>query len=320
MIVERCKTQLVSITAQIKAEAIRLGFDAFGIAPAIPVDEAVRTYLSDWLDAGHHAGMDYMANHFEQRCNPALLVEGTRSVISVALNYYPRKMLSDDGYQFAWYAYGEDYHVVVKAKLMQLLEFVRSVLPETEGRAFCDTAPLLERYWAWRCGLGWIGKHTQLVIPNAGSAFFLGELLINQRLVYDHPRASQCGNCTRCLDACPTHALQQPYQLDARRCLSYLTIENRGEISSVVAGCLGNCIYGCDRCLQACPYLRFATPTREERLQPKEAFLRMRADDWRGLTKETYQQLFKGSAVKRAKYEGLMRNIHAVSKQQTGKK
>lgn len=297
----------------IKAEALRLGFSACGVSPAEAVDTLHRDAFLHWLDEGGQAGMDYMARHTDKRLDPTLLVEGARSVISVALNYYPARQIPPDEYQLAWYAYGEDYHTVMKDKLAQLLHYVATLLPGTEGRAFCDTAPLLERYWAWQGGLGWIGRHTQLVIPHAGSAFFLGELVINQPLACDTPQRDRCGTCDRCLRACPTGALHAPCRLDARRCLSYLTIENRGDIPAEAASHLGNGIYGCDRCLRACPWMRFARPGTEPRLQPRPELLAMRRADWESLSVERYRALFKGSAVKRAKHEGMMRNIHLVA-------
>ncbi len=297
---------------QIRKEASRLGFAACGMAPAGEIDGENRRFLRQWLERKDHAGMEFMAENLDKRLNPALLVKGAKTVISVALNYYPPQFIKSSEYQFAWYAYGEDYHTVMKDKLYALLRFITQKLPGTGGRAFCDTAPLLERYWAWRCGLGWIGKNTQLIIPHAGSAFFLGELVINAEPEYDSPQRSRCGSCTRCLKACPTHALQAPFRLNAARCLSYLTIENRQEIPEFAAEKMGGCIYGCDRCQQACPWNRFATPSREPRLAPGHGLLAMTRETWKHLSVGEYRKLFKGSAVKRAKYKGLMRNIQCA--------
>ncbi|KAA6316567.1 hypothetical protein EZS27_033141, partial [termite gut metagenome] len=274
-------------------------------------------YFKDGLATGNHAGMTYLERHFDKRCDPRLLVEGTRSILSVALNYYPKHRFGENQYQFALYAYGKDYHQVMQRKLNSLFAYINQEVHPVNGRAFCDTAPVLERYWAWRAGLGWIGKNTQLIIPRAGSFFFLGELFLDIELEYDTPLESHCGNCTHCLDACPTGALEQPYQLNARKCLSYLTIENRGDIPVAQAQKLRNNIYGCDECQKVCPWNRFAVPCNTLDLQPCPAFLRMQKEDWETLTEEQYKTLFKDSAVKRVKYEGLKRNIKAVEKQST---
>lgn len=302
----------VSLSSQaIKAEALRLGFSACGIAPALPVSEEHRKALSQWLASDSQADMVYMENHFEKRCNPQLLVEGTRCVVSVALNYYPAQKLPENEYQLAWYAYGKDYHDIMRSKLTALFEYIRENLaPSLEGRVFCDTAPVLERYWAERAGLGWIGKNTQLIIPHAGSTFFLGELFLNMEAdPYDEPQPNRCGSCTRCLQACPTNALEAPQRLDAHRCLSFLTIENKSGIPASMASKLGNRIYGCDECQRACPWNCFATPCQTPELHPSPALLEMKRQDWHELTEEQYRNLFKDSAVKRAKYSGLMRNI-----------
>ena len=299
-------------TRLLKAEALRLGFSACGVSPAEPVGAADCDAFVRWIDEGCHADMGYLAANLDKRLDPTLLVEGARSVVSVALNYFPPRDIPPGEYRLAWYALGEDYHTVMKDKLARLLDYLHTLLPGVSGRAFCDTAPLLERYWAWRGGLGWVGKHTQLILPHAGSAFFLGELVVDCTLTYDTPLPSRCGTCDRCLRACPTGALTRPRHLDARRCLSYLTIENRGEIPPEAASSLGDSIYGCDRCQQACPWMRFARPTDEARLHPRDGLLAMRRADWRRLDVETYRRLFKGSAVKRAKFEGLTRNIRAT--------
>ena len=299
-------------TRLLKAEALRLGFSACGVSPAEPVGAADCDAFVRWIDEDCHADMGYLAANLDKRLDPTLLVEGARSVVSVALNYFPPRDIPPGEYRLAWYALGEDYHTVMKDKLARLLDYLRTLLPGVSGRAFCDTAPLLERYWAWRGGLGWVGKHTQLILPHAGSAFFLGELVVDCTLTYDTPMPSRCGTCDRCLRACPTGALTRPRHLDARRCLSYLTIENRGEIPPDAASRLSDSIYGCDRCQQACPWMRFARPTDEARLHPRDGLLAMRRADWRRLDVETYRRLFKGSAVKRAKFEGLTRNIRAT--------
>ncbi len=310
---------------QIKAEATRLGFSACGLAPAEAVNETVATSFRQWLADGYQAEMAYMQNYEDKRLDPRLLVEGARTVISVALNYYPDTKLPIEEYQIAWYAYGKDYHDVMKKKLNALLEFI--ILPSTSaetiapttspltvsGRVFCDTAPILERYWAWRAGLGWIGKNTQLIIPHAGSCFFLGEVIINIAADnYDIPQKSRCGSCTRCIDTCPTKALEAPFRLNSKRCLSYLTIEYRGDLSPNMGQKMNKKIYGCDECQHACPWNRYSTPCKTEEFHPSPSLLQMKKSDWQSLTEEQYKTLFKGSAVKRVKYSGLMRNIRIV--------
>jgi epoxyqueuosine reductase len=239
---------------------------------------------------------------------------GAKSVISVALNYYPEQRLSSGQCQFAYYAYGKDYHDVVRAKLISLAAKIKELLgEETECKVCCDTVPILDRYWAWKSGLGWIGKNTNLIIPQAGSFFFLGEIVLTEELEYDTPMESRCGACTRCLDSCPTKALAEACCLDSRRCLSYLTIENRAEIPEELAASLPPYIYGCDRCQLACPHNSFARPTKVKEFAPTAEFMAMRPTDWSALSVEKYRTLFKGSAVKRAKYEGLLRNISHLS-------
>ena len=299
------------LSQQIKAEALRLGFSACGIARADAVGESM-AYLEQWLADGNQAGMDYMNNHFDKRCDPRLLVEGTKSIVSVALNYYPSRKLREDQLQFAYYAYGKDYHEVMKAKLTELFTFINEHLTPVNGRVFCDTAPVLDRYWAQKAGLGWIGKNTQLIIPSAGSYFFLGEIFLDIELDYDSPIQSKCGNCTRCLDACPVKALEKPFLLNSNRCISYLTIEHKGEIEPGIAPKMGNHLYGCDDCQKCCPWNRFASPHQIADFEPSDALLSMEEEDWKALTVEQYRVLFKGSAVKRAKFDGLMRNLKAI--------
>lgn len=307
--------QTVLDTSVIKAEALRLGFSACGVSPAAPVEEMVAKRFVDWIHEGKQADMAYMANYTDKRLNPALLMEGAKTIISVALNYYPQQLLdASTQYEFAWYAYGKDYHVVMKNKLQALLDYIHMLIPTVNARVFCDTAPVLERYWAWRSGVGWIGKNTQLIIPHKGSTFFLGELLLDVPFTtYDNPVESRCGSCTRCLDNCPAKALEQPYTLNSARCLSYLTIEHRGDIPAKYAKKMGNCVYGCDRCQSVCPWNRFAYPNRESELAASSEFMNLTRSQLEGLTVEQYRTVFKGSAVKRTKYEGLMRNVCCVA-------
>lgn len=303
-----------AVTKALKKRATELGFAACGIAQANTVSPSHAAALNYWIEKKRHADMGYMAHHREKRLDPRLLVEGCQSIVCVALNYYPAEKLTNDQMQFAYYAYGEDYHDIMRFKLNELLIYAQTLAP-INGRAFCDTAPILERYWAQQAGIGWIGRNTQLIIPRAGSYFFLGELLLNAELDYDVPMNSHCGTCHACLNACPMKAIGNPSGLDANRCLSYLTIENKGDdIPAEAANRMDNCIYGCDACQKACPWNRFARPTSIELLKPSEKFLHMTPDDWEHLTQDTYHALFRKSAVKRAKYQGLMRNIAACRK------
>lgn len=312
---------MASLTEKIKAEAHALGFFACGVAEATAVDESEAASFRRWIAGGRHAGMDYMAAHEDKRLDPRLLMPGVKSIVCVAMNYSPAMRIPDGEYQIAAYAYGRDYHDIMKTKLHSLAAAVAALAATTEDsignaapsyRAFCDTAPVLERYWAERAGIGWRGRNRQLIIPGAGSMFFLGELFLDIRLCYDSPMPARCGTCRACLDACPTGALGDD-GLDAARCLSYQTIENRGDITPAAAAAMGDCIYGCDRCQQACPWNRFASPCSDPELQPAAELLAMTKEKWCGLSVEDYRRLFKGSAVKRAKYDGLMRNIRAVA-------
>lgn len=309
-----------ALTLHIKAEAQRLGFFACGIAQARPVDEETAAHLKRWLDDEKFAGMDYMNNNTDKRLDPRLLLKNAQSIICVALNYAPKQAFAPHEYHIANYALGQDYHDIMKHKLRQLAascgfedDLISQNLQARHCRIFVDSGPILERYWAERAGLGWIGKNHQLIIPHAGSMFFLGEILVDQPLLYDEPAKNRCGKCTKCLQACPTKAITSDNEIDAFRCLSYQTIENRSDIAAPFSAALGNTIYGCDECLKACPWNRFATPNDTPELQPRPELLAMTQEQWQNLTEEEYRKLFKGSAVKRAKYQGLMRNIKAAA-------
>ena len=293
----------------IEAEALRLGFSACGFAKAGPVSEEMTAVLDRWTASGYHAEMGYMERNRDLRLDPTQLVPGCRTLIVVALNYYPKQILPKEGYQIAYYAYGKDYHRVVKDKLHQLLSYIRTLAPEVEGRAFCDTAPLLERYWAVKAGLGFVGLNRQLIIPGKGSYFFLGVLAVNLELETElHNMPLSCGGCKRCLLACPTGALTRD-GIDCRRCLSYLTIEHRGPIPEEMAQKLGRRIYGCDTCQQVCPHNRLAESTEETAFDMSAEVAALTPEEWHAMSAERYKALFKHSAMERAGYEGLKRNI-----------
>ncbi len=307
----------MDLSAYIREKACALGFAACGFAKIEPAGQEI-AYLDRWIAQGYHAGMKYMENYRELRFDPSGLVEGARSVISVALNYYPANKLPADAPHIAYYAYGKDYHIVLKEKLSRLWEDLSAFLQTAESgwqgtlpeaRIFTDSAPVLERYWAWKAGLGWIGKNTNLIIPGKGSFFFLGEIITSLELTYDTPLTDHCGECTRCLDACPTGALERAHRLNANKCISYLTIENRGEIPAEQAKKIGNRLYGCDTCQEVCPWNRFAIPTEEKAFFPSAHLLSLKKEALKSFTKEEYNRIFAKSAVKRAKYEGIMRNI-----------
>lgn len=300
------------LTKQVKKIALDLGFSACGIAQSGKVNVEDQEYFDKWLSNGYHADMQYLENYNDKRMDTTLLVPNSKSVISVALNYYPKQMQPQSTYQIAWYAYGKDYHDIFREKLNEFYLRIQELTP-IEGRCFVDTAPILERYWAWKAGLGWIGKNTQLIIPKAGSTFFLGEVIIDLELDYDEPQKNRCGSCTKCLKACPTKALIAPRTLDANRCISYLTIENRGDISEEFHTNIGDKIYGCDECLKACPWTKFATPTTIEEFSMNRELSLMTKSDWIMLDTKKYQTIFYKSAAKRAKITGILRNVKVAS-------
>lgn len=298
---------------EIKAEALRLGFSVCGIAKADKVPESEYLAVEGWVASGMHGSMDYLERNAMLRRDPRLLLEGTKSLIMVAMNYYPREFQDNDHPQFAYYAYGRDYHKVVKKRLDKLLEYIRvHIDPEVKGRSFADSAPLLERYWAVQAGLGWRGKHGLLIIPYAGSYFVLGALLVSIELTPDVPKSSRCGSCTRCIDYCPTKALLGDGQMDARRCISYLTIEQKEEIPNELASKMGKRLYGCDTCQEVCPWNRYARPTQVEDFAPKAGVLRMNSKFLQEMQEEDFELLFAGSPVKRAGLSGLKRSLRAI--------
>lgn len=299
-----------TLTKHIKAEAQRLGFAVCGIAKAGPLATADSHRYDAWIKEGRHGEMSYLERNCDKRENPALLVEGCKSIVSVALSY-AQGDLNEEHIHISRYAQGKDYHKVVKDRLHLMLKSINEITP-VQGRAFCDTAPVTERYWATQAGLGWIGRNHQLIIPGAGSYFFLGELFIDCELEYDEPfEKNLCGTCRRCIENCPTSALTAE-GFDARRCLSYLTIEHRGKLPKNIGEKMGNCIYGCDRCQTACPWNKKTAKTNITELLPREQLTSMNDTMWANLTEEKYRELFHDSAVERAGYTQLQRNINAL--------
>lgn len=301
----------MTFTKEIKQYALSLGFDACGICRAENSGEE-EAYMQ-WLEDNCQAGMNYLERNIEKRLDPRLLVDGAKTIISVALNYYPQEKLPEDVPQFAYYAYGDDYHDVMGSKLDKLLDFVKSRYPNVTGRRFSDSAPVLERFWAARAGLGFIGKNTLLIIPGKGSYFFLGELIIDMELDYDSPINLSCGSCRRCIDGCPTGAIEAPHCLNANKCISYQTIENKWEIAPDIIPLLSNNVYGCDICQKVCPWNRFSKPHSTAEFIPNDDFMSLDLVKLKSLDEELYRKIFKRSAVKRAKLAGLKRNVDALS-------
>ncbi len=300
----------------IKDKARELGFDDCGIALAAELSSD-KIYLKDWLDKGYQGEMHYMNNHFEKRIAPSALVEGAKSVIVLLTNYFPGKDVHslDDSFKIARYAYGKDYHYVIKEKLRILFDFIKKeIYPQLDGRVFVDSAPLLERALAVKAGLGWIGKNSNLIHPKLGSYVFISELVVNLELPVGQKIKDACGGCTRCIEACPTKAIVGEKVIDAQKCISYQTIENRQDIDIELEGRFKDWIYGCDICQEVCPWTWKSRPHSTPEFLPKEELLQFNKVDWYNLTNPDFNKLFKNSAVKRAKYEGLMRNIRFVLK------
>jgi epoxyqueuosine reductase len=296
----------------IKQRAQELGFFYCGISKAGFLEEEAPR-LETWLKNGSHGKMSYMENYFDERLDPRRLVPGAKSVVSLLLNYSPEETQPADTYQVSKYAYGQDYHHVIKAKLRELHHFIQEQIGEVDGRAFVDSAPVLDKAWAKQSGLGWVGKNTNLINPKSGSFFFIAELILDLELEADGPIKDYCGTCTRCLDACPTNAITEPYVVDGSKCISYFTIELKEQIPQEVRGQFGNWIFGCDICQDVCPWNRFSKPHQEPAFQPHPDLPRMKKQDWEEITEEVFRTIFKGSAVKRTKFEGLKRNIRFVA-------
>ena len=306
--------------ALIKAEAKRLGFLSCGISRADFLEEEAPR-LEQWLRKGMHGEMAYMENHFDKRLDPRKLVPDAKSVISLLYNYFPSTELPNGktdanesertgpNYKISKYAYGEDYHQVIKDKLREMVVCIQEEIGEVDGRIFVDSAPVLDKAWAARGGLGWIGKHSNLLTRQVGSFYFIAELILDLDLPADHPVTDHCGSCTACLDACPTQAIVAPYVVDGSKCISYYTIELKNEIPPDMRGAWDDWIFGCDVCQDVCPWNRFSKPHQEPRFEASPELKAMQARDWEELTEEVFRKVFSKSAVKRTKYSGLKRNI-----------
>jgi len=300
--------QKAKYSEQIKSEAKRLGFMSCGISKAEFL-EAEAPRLENWLKLNMHGEMSYMENHFDKRLDPTKLVSGSKSVISLLLNYYPSELQRENSYKISKYAYGTDYHFVIKEKLKQLLQFIQQEIGEVDGRAYVDSAPVLDKAWAAKSGLGWIGKNSNLLTKQVGSFYFIAELIVDLELEYDTPVTDHCGSCTACIDACPTQAIVEPYKVDGSKCISYFTIELKNELPNSYKNQFDDWMFGCDVCQDVCPWNKFSKSHNEPLFHPNPQVLTNDKKDWEELTKETFNEIFKKSAVKRTKFEGLKRNV-----------
>ena len=296
-------------TDLIKTEAKRLGFLSCGISKAEFLEtEAPR--LEHWLNNNRHGSMQYMENHFDKRLDPTKLVEDSKSVISLLLNYFPSQTQKDtEAPKLSKYAYGNDYHHVIKSKLKALTHFIQNEIGEVNGRAFVDSAPVLDKAWAAKSGLGWIGKHSNLLTQQVGSFYFIADLIIDLDLEYDTITTDHCGTCTACIDACPTQAIVEPYVVDGSKCISYFTIELKDQLPNEMKGKFDDWIFGCDVCQDVCPWNKFSKPHREPLFNPHPDLLEMTKKDWEEITEDVFKKVFQKSAVKRTKFSGLKRNI-----------
>ena len=301
-------------TNLIKEEAKRLGFMSCGMSKAEFLEEEAPR-LEEWLNKNRNGQMYYMENHFDKRLDPTKLVEGSKSVISLLLNYYPNEFQIPESYKISKYAYGKDYHFVIKDKLKSLLQFIQNEIGEVDGRAFVDSAPVLDKAWAAKSGLGWIGKNSNLLSKKAGSFFFIAELIVDLELEYDTPVTDHCGTCTACIDACPTNAIVEPYKVDGSKCISYFTIELKDQLPNSFKNTFDDWMFGCDVCQDVCPWNRFSKSHSEPLFDPHPDLLKFDKKDWEEITKETFNEIFRKSAVKRTKFEGLKRNIEFLDTQ-----
>ena len=301
-------------TRLIKNKARELGFFFCGISKADFLNNEAHQ-LDAWLKNGYQGKMTYMENHFDKRLDPRKLVPNAKTVVSLLLNYYPEKIQSDsDSHKISKYAYGTDYHFVIKDKLKELFKFIQREIGEVGGRVFVDSAPVMDKVWAKKSGLGWIGKNTNLIHPKHGSFFFIAELILDLELEPDGPIKDYCGTCTKCIDECPTDAIVQPYVVDGSKCISYLTIELKDELlPTEFKSKMDDWMFGCDVCQDVCPWNRFSRPHNNKEFDPHKDLLHMSKADWLDLTEEIFQELFKNSAVKRTNFKGLKRNIKFLS-------
>ena len=292
----------------IKSEAKRLGFLSCGISKAGFLEEEAPR-LEAYLKKNFNGQMHYLENNFDKRLDPTLLVDDSKSVISLLLNYYPENQQIEDTYKISKYAYGQDYHFVIKEKLKELLHSIQMEIGEVSGKAFVDSAPVLDKAWAAKGGLGWMGKSTNLITQKVGSFYFIAELIIDLELEYDNAVTDHCGSCTACIDACPTEAIIAPYMVDGSKCISYFTIELKEAIPTEMKGKMDDWIFGCDVCQDVCPWNRFSKAHNEPLFNPDPELLSFTKKDWQDITSETFAKVFKNSAVKRTKFEGLQRNV-----------
>ena len=299
-------------TDLVKEIAAELGFISCGISKAEQLDDEARK-LEKWLNQGHHGQMLWMENHFEKRINPQKLVEGSKSVISLLLNYYPSETLQGS-LKISKYAYGKDYHKVIKKKTKILIERLTEQIGDFQARAFVDSAPVLDKAWAQKSGLGWVGKHSNLLSKKSGSFFFIAEIITDLEFTYDTPVNDHCGTCTKCIDACPTQAITEPYVVDGSKCISYYTIELKDAIPQSEKGRFDNWIFGCDICQDVCPWNRFSKPHNHPEFEPSNDLKAMQDSDWIEITDDVFNKVFPGSAVRRTKIDGLKRNINFVTK------
>ena len=298
----------------IKNKSIELGFISCGISKSGFLENEIGRFES-WLKDNYHGQMSYMERNFDKRMDTTKLVAGSKSVISLLFNYYPSKEINNDSFKISKYAYGKDYHFIIKDKLKSLLSSMRNEIGEIDGRVFVDSAPIMEKAWAKKSGLGWVGKNTNLISKKTGSFFFIAEIIVDLELEYDGEVTDHCGSCTACLDACPTDALYEPYKIDASKCISYFTIELKDQFPNDLKKDFNDWIFGCDICQDVCPWNKFSIPNKEPLLNPKNEINQYSKKDWLELTDEVFKAVFKETPLERTKFKGLKRNIQYANDQ-----